>query len=91
MSPSAESNHEFVSVAEVEIDAVQPSRSGFILGGRGRDRAEYRLEMELEMPVDQRTRAVLGELLAQSDWRILRRAPQPFGANRPRTRRKSAT
>jgi len=91
MSPAAEPDHEFVSVAEVEIDAVQPGRSGFILTGRGQDRAEYRLEMELEMPVDQRTRAVLGELLAQSDWRILRRAAQPFRPNRSRTKRKSAT
>jgi len=91
MSPAAEPDHEFVSVAEVEIDAVQPGRSGFILTGRGQDRAEYRLEMELEMPVDQRTRAVLGELLAQSDWRILRRAAQPFRPSRSRTKRKSAT
>jgi len=91
MSPAEEPDHDFVSVAEVEIDAVHPGRSGFVLTGRGRDRADYRLEMELEMPVDQRTRAVLAELLAQSDWRILRRAAQPFGQNRSRMRRKSVT
>ncbi|MGD8727554.1 MAG: hypothetical protein PVH40_07910 [Gemmatimonadales bacterium] len=89
MPTEAESTHQFVNVAEVEIDAVQPGRSGFVLTGRGRDRAEYRLEIDLEMPTDQRTRAVLGELLAQSDWRILRRAAQPFRPGRPRTKRKS--
>jgi hypothetical protein len=80
----------FVSVADVEVDAVHPGRSGFVLTGRGRDRAEYRLEMELEMPVDQRTRAVLAELLAQSDWRVLRRASQPFRPKRPSGTKKSA-
>ncbi len=77
-SPEEKADKGYVSVAEVEIDAVQPDRTGFVLTGRGQDRADYRLEMVLEMPIDQRTRAVLGELLAQSDWRILRRAPQPF-------------
>jgi hypothetical protein len=78
MSPEEKVEEGYVSVAEVEIDAVQPDRTGFVLTGRGQDRADYRLEMVLEMPIDQRTRAVLGELLAQSEWRILRRAPQPF-------------
>jgi hypothetical protein len=82
MSPADKVDDGFVNVAEVEIDAVQPARTGFILTGRGSDRADYRLVMELEMPIDERTRAVLGELLAQSDWRVLRRAPQPF--NRPK-------
>lgn len=78
----------YVSVAEVEIDAVHPGRTGFILAGRGRDQADYRLEMDLDMPIDERTRAVLGELLAQSEWRVLRRAPQPFRARNKRAARK---
>ncbi len=69
----------------MDVDAVQPGRSGFILLGRGRDRADYRLELRLDMPIDQRTRAVLGELLSQSEWRILRRAPQPFNARQRRS------
>ena len=83
MTTANQPDQDYVTVAEVEIDAVHPGRSGFTLLGRGRDRADYRLEMELEMPVDQRTRTVLAELLAQSEWRILRRAPQPFRPKRP--------
>jgi hypothetical protein len=83
MTPADQSDQDFVNVAEVEIDAVHPGRSGFALLGRGRDGADYRLEMELEMPVDRRTRTVLAELLAQSEWRILRRVPQPFRPKRP--------
>ena len=65
----------FVPVADIEVDAVRPERSGFVLQGRGADRAEYRVEMRLDIPVDQQTQAVLGELLAQSELRIKRRAP----------------
>ena len=83
MSPADQPDQDYVNVAEVEVDAVHPGRSGFTLLGRGRDSADYRLEMELEMPVDQRTRTVLAELLAQSEWRILRRVPQPFRPQRP--------
>jgi hypothetical protein len=78
---------DFVSVAEVEIEAVQPSRSGFVLSGRGRDSAEYRLEMELELPVDLRTRRVVGELLSQSRCRLWRRAPRSLHAKQARPRR----
>jgi hypothetical protein len=81
----------FVSLAEVEVDAVQPRRSGFLLTGRGRDSAEYRLEMELDMPIDHQTRAVLGELLAQSEWRVWRRAVQRFRPTRPRSLTRPAT
>lgn len=81
----------YVSVAEVEVDAVHPGRTGLVLAGRGRDHADYRLEIELELPIDQRTRAVLGELLAQSEWRVLRRAPQPFRTRPKRTERKPAS
>lgn len=70
------SSDDFLPVADIEIDAVQPARTGFLLTGRGGDGAEYRLEMQLDMPVDQQTRSVLGELLSQSEWRLWRRAPR---------------
>lgn len=91
MPPSEQQDHGFVNVADVEIDAVQPGRAGFVLTGRGQDRADYRIEIELEMPVDERTRAVLAELLAQSEWRIQRRAHQPFRPSRPKSRKQSTT
>ena len=65
----------FVPVAEIEVEAVRPERSGFVLQGRGADRAEYRIEMRLDIPVDRQTQAVLGEILAQSGLKLLRRAP----------------
>lgn len=89
MPPSDEPRGDYVKVAEIEIDAVTPDRTGFILTGRGSDRADYRLELELEMPVDQRTRAVLGEILAQSDWTIRRRAHHPFRARRLHDQRRT--
>jgi len=63
----------FQSVAEIEIDAVTPSRRGFTLTGQGADRAEYRLDVHFEVPLDPRTRKVIGELLTQSDVTIARR------------------
>ncbi len=69
---------DYVRVADVEISSVRSERSGFLLEGRGADRADYRLELHLDMPVDERTRAVLSEMLAQSEWRAWRRSPQPF-------------
>ena len=78
----------FVAVVDIEVDSVQPGRSGFVLLGRGADRAEYRLEMHLDIPVDRQTQTVLGEMLAQSEWRILRRASNPLlRKTPPRTRR----
>lgn len=73
---------DFLPVADVEIDSVEPQRSGFVLRGTGADSAEYRMDLHLELPVDQRTKAVLGELLSQSEWRIWRRARQPIKAPR---------
>jgi hypothetical protein len=66
----------FIAVAEVEVDAVIPSAEGFVLEGEGGDGARYRLELHLDVPVDRRTRQVLGGLLSQSEWRVLRRATQ---------------
>ena len=63
----------FAPIVTVEIDAVTPSDRGFTLTGQGADRAEYRLDMHFELPLDPRTRTVLGELLSQSDLTISRR------------------
>jgi len=63
----------FQSLAEILIDAVTPSRRGFTLTGQGADRAEYRLDVHFELPLDPRTRKVIGELLTQSDVTIARR------------------
>ena len=71
---------DYIPVADVEVSAVRPQRTGFTLQGTGADRAEYRVELELEVPVDQRTRSVLGEILSQSKWRIWRRVRQPLRA-----------
>jgi hypothetical protein len=65
---------EHVPVADVEVTSVTPDRAGFTLEGRGADKADYRLRLDLEVPVDQRTRSVVGELLSQSKWRLWRRA-----------------
>ena len=69
---------DYVPVADVAVSSVRPQRTGFTLEGRGADRADYRVDLELEVPVDQRTRSVLGELLSQSRWRISRKAAQPL-------------
>jgi hypothetical protein len=80
----------FVQVAEIEVDAVLPERSGFVLDGRGADGADYRLELHLDVPLDQRTQRVLAGLLTQSEWRVSRRVrPSPLGQLlRPRARRR---
>lgn len=70
----ADQGPRFVSVADIEIDAVVPSKSGFRLEGRGADGADYEVALHLDMPVDQRTQQVLGELLSQSDLKISRKA-----------------
>lgn len=66
----------FQPVANIEIDAVTPSARGFTLTGQGADRTVYRLDMHFELPLDPRTRTVLGELLSQSDLTISRRVPR---------------
>jgi len=63
----------FQALASIEIDAVTPSRRGFTLTGQGADRVEYRLDVHFELPLDSRTRKVIGELLTQSDVTIARR------------------
>ena len=66
---------DYEPLAEIEVDEVKPERQGFTLTGRGPDRTEYQLDLRFEMPLDPRTRAVLGELLSHSDLIISRRAP----------------
>jgi hypothetical protein len=79
---------EFQRLAEIEVDAVRPEQQGFTLTGQGPDRAEYRLDVHFDMPLDARTRAVLGELLSHSGLTISRRGKAP--APRPRARRDGA-
>ena len=66
---------EYQPLAEIEVDQVKPERQGFTLSGQGPDNSEYQLDLRFEMPLDQRTRTVLGELLSHSDLIISRRAP----------------
>ena len=77
----------YVPVATLEVTTVRPRTQGFQLQGRGADGADYVFEMDLDMPIDQQTRTVLGEILSQSQWRVLRRAHRPLEA---KSRRKSA-
>jgi hypothetical protein len=60
-------------LAEIEVDAVRPEAHGFMLTGQGPDHTEYQLDLRFEMPLDPRTRSVLGELLSHSDLIISRR------------------
>jgi hypothetical protein len=66
---------DFQRLAEIEVELVKPDRNGFALTGWGSDRVEYRLDVHFDMPLDARTKTVLGELLAQSELSISRRAP----------------
>jgi len=78
----------FQPLAEIEIDAVTPSNHGFTLTGQGAgpDRAEYRVDLHFELPLDGRTRAVLGGLLSQADLTIFRRTLEAPGVLRPPVR-----
>ncbi|MEJ2236701.1 MAG: hypothetical protein P8X82_00255 [Gemmatimonadales bacterium] len=88
MKPNKKADEGYVAVVEIEVDAVRPEHSGFVLQGRGADRSEYRLEMHLDIPFDRRTQTILGEMLAQSEWRVLRKAPNPLRRAGPRAGRK---
>jgi hypothetical protein len=61
-------------LATIEIDAVTPSAQGFTLTGQGigADPASYHLDIRFDLPLDVRTRAVVGELLSQSDITVYR-------------------
>src|SRR5256884_8740448 len=66
---------QYEPLAQIEVDAAKPEPQGFTLTGQGPDHAEYQLDLRFEMPLDSRTRTVLGELLSHSDLTISRRAP----------------
>jgi len=76
---------EFQRLADIEVDEVKPEPQGFTLTGEGPDHAEYRLDVHFELPLDARTRSVLGELLSHSELSISRSAPtSPLAALRGR-------
>ncbi len=83
---------EFQTLAHVEVDLVKPEHQGFTLTGQGPDHAEYRLAVHFEMPLDPKTRSVLGELLSHSELTISRRVPgsliQALRARRDRAHRR---
>ena len=80
---------EYERLADIEVEAVEPERHGFTLVGEGPDHAGYRVELRFEMPLDPRTRSVVGELLSQSGLVISRRAPARL-AGGLKTRRERA-
>jgi hypothetical protein len=88
MATGQQPDQDFLPVAELEVDSVEPARSGFVLRGFGADSAEYRLDLHLDLPVDPKTQTILGGILSQSEWRIWRRAPRQARA-RPLGRRSS--
>lgn len=63
----------FLPVIDAEVVTVKPEPGGFVLEAEGRDGAEYRLEIHLDVPMDRQTQVVLGEMLSQSECRIWRR------------------
>jgi hypothetical protein len=65
---------EFQSLAEFAVDEVSPDQRGLTLTGRAADGCEYRVGLRFELPIDARTRAVMGELLTQAAVAIARRA-----------------
>ena len=64
----------FALVADIPIEEVRTAAATVVLQGHGTDRQEYRLELHFDIPVDAKTRKVLGELLSQADVRVSRRA-----------------
>lgn len=81
-------DNEFKRLADIEVEAVRPDVRGFTLTGQGGapDHAEYRLDVHFDLPIDARTRAVLGELLSHSGLTISRRGAGPAGPTRRRDR-----
>lgn len=75
----SQSGEGFVLIADVPIDAVRSTAAGFALEGCGGDGDGYRLELRFDLPVDARTRKVLGELMSQAAVRITRRPRAPLG------------
>jgi hypothetical protein len=72
----------YVPVAHLQIDAVRPRPSGFVLRASGEDAAEYLVELHLDLPINDQTRRVLGEMLSQSEFRVWRRTREPLRGRR---------
>lgn len=72
----------YVPVAHLQVDAVRPRPAGFVLRASGEDAAEYLVELHLDLPINDRTRTVLGEMLSQSEFRVWRRAREPLRGRR---------
>jgi hypothetical protein len=67
----------FSLVADIPIEEVRTAAATVVLQGHGTDRQEYRLELHFDIPVDAKTRKVLGELMSQADVRVSRREATP--------------
>jgi hypothetical protein len=66
-------------VTKIAVDDVRPDTHGFMLRGQGDDRGEYRIDIQFELPLDARTRVVLGELLTQATVTVSRTEPERAG------------
>lgn len=75
-------NNDFVMVADIVVTEVEPGRTMLQMRGSGADNSDYRMELHLEVPTDRTTRAVLGEILAQSELRVWRSVKSPIKARR---------
>ena len=69
----------FALVADIPIDEVRTAAATVVLQGHGSDRREYRVELHFDIPVDAKTRKVLGELMSQAEVRVSRRAALAAG------------
>jgi len=77
---------EYQPLAQIEFDEVVPDQRGFTLTGSGPDGAQYRLNLHFELPLDARTRAVLGGLLTQAGLLVTRRRPPGESPSQARRR-----
>jgi hypothetical protein len=84
-------DNDLAQVADIEVTEVQPGRTVLQMRGNGADNSEYRLEIHTAVPMDPNTRAVVGEILAQSELRVWRRIKSPIKAARAKLRRTADT
>jgi len=78
---------EFQPLAEIAVEQVHTELKRFTLTGQGPDHAAYHVDVHFELPLDSRTRTVLGELLSHAELSISRRSggeAQPLTALRAR-------
>ena len=73
----------FALVAEIPIEEVRTAAATVVLQGHGSDHQDYRLELHFDIPVDAKTRKVLGELMSQAEVRVSRRAALSTHGARP--------